>query len=507
LQPLLVGTSEKLLAEKWETALRVISAFKLSALEEKVAGLIARSEVTPLPVLGTLRDLGSTRSEVFLNFAKHADPAVRDAALAGLTTTPDALLPLWPGLNAAQRKRALDALATTPAGAAALVAAVRADAVPKDELDGPLVDKLQAVLKDDAALKSLLDSMAGLFSEVLALNGDNAAFVDATLTLTGPFTLETWIKLDPDIGNADSLLGAPGVLDINFFDSRLRVWVGELNDIIVAKKPMAPDVWTHVAVTRDGDGRFKLYLNGELDQADGRPDPRTYTGLAIGRSNVPQGTAAQLAEFRIWHACRNADEIRAAFDRTGLDPAPAYYRPLNAAWDALHGPARMVKTMDFPPLVTPESAKSLDARFAHFRALAEKPGGDPARGKLAAAVCIACHKVGAEGGEIGPNLSAVGAMGTEAILRNILTPNAAMEPGYRVFRAELTDGSLKEGFLARQDADAIVLRLPGLEDERIPTEKLRKASFVRRSLMPEGLEATYTPEQWTDLFAYLKSLR
>jgi putative heme-binding domain-containing protein len=98
-------------------------------------------------------------------------------------------------------------------------------------------------------------------------------------------------------------------------------------------------------------------------------------------------------------------------------------------------------------------------------------------------------------------------MGTEAILRNILTPNAAMEPGYRVFRAELTDGSLKEGFLARQDADAVVLRLPGIEDERIPTEKLRKASFVRRSLMPEGLEAAYTPEQWTDLFAYLKSLR
>ena len=507
LQPLLTGTAEKLLTENRETALRVISAFKLTALEAKVAGLLTAATTEPRPLLATLRDLGSTRQEVFLGFARHADPAVRDAALAGLTTTPDALLPLWPGLNAAQRKRALDALATTPAGATALVAAIQADRVPKDDLDGPLVDKLQAVLKDDAGLKALLDSMAGLFSEVLALNGDGAAFVDSNLTLTGPFTLETWIKLDPDIGNADSLLGAPGVLDVNFFDSRLRVWVGGLNDVIVAKKAMAPDVWTHVAVTRDADGHFKLYLNGELDQADGRPDPREYTGLAVGRSNVPQGTAAQLAEFRIWHSCRTADEIRAAFDRTGLDPAPAYYRPLHAAWDALHGPARLIKTMDFPPLVTPEAAKALDARFAHFRALAEKPGGDPARGKLAAAVCIACHKIGTEGGEIGPSLSAVGAMGTEAILRNILTPNAAMEPGYRVFRAELTDGSLKEGFLARQDTDAVVIRLPGIEDERIPTDKLRKAGFVRRSLMPEGLEAGFTPEQWTDLFAYLKSLR
>jgi putative heme-binding domain-containing protein len=311
------------------------------------------------------------------------------------------------------------------------------------------------------------------------------------------------------VGNEDSLLGAPGVLDLNFFDSRLRVWVGGLNDVCVARKTTAPDVWTHVAVTRDGDGRFKIYLNGELDQADGTPDPRAYEGLAIGRSNVATGTGAQLAEYRIWKTCRTPDEIRAVFDRTQLPatPALAYYRPAAAAWDALHGPARVAKTMDFPPLVTPEAARSLDEKFAHFRTLAEKPGGDPARGKVAAAVCIACHKVGAEGGQIGPNLSAVGAMGTEAILRNILTPNAAMEPGYRVYRAELTDGSIKEGFLARQDADALIIRLPGVEDERLATDRVRRGTFTRRSLMPEGLEATFSPEQWTDLFAYLKTLR
>jgi putative heme-binding domain-containing protein len=463
--------------------------------------------------LQTLATLDPAESELFFTMWKDlSGPEIRAAALSALqaSTGPEAparLLQLWPELHQSQRERTLDALASTPAGATALVVAIRDDRVAQDELDGPLVDKLQAVLKDDAGLKELLASMAGLFSEVLALNGEDAAFVDAGISLPGAFTLETWIKLAPGIGNADSLLGAPGAIDINFFDSRLRVWADGLHDVIVAQKPMTADVWTHVAVTRDAEGRFKLYLNGELDQADGRPDPRAYSGLAIGRSNVPQGTAAQLAEFRLWQCCRNADEIRATFDRTGLDPAPEYYRPLNAAWERLHGPARMMKTMDFPPLVTPEAAKALDEKFAHFRALAEGPGGDPARGKVVAAACIACHKVGAEGGEIGPNLSSVGAMGTEAILRNILTPNAAMEPGYRVFRAELVDGSLKEGFLARQDAEAMVIRLPGVEDERIAIDRVRKAGFTRRSLMPEGLEATFSPGQWTDLFAYLKSLR
>ena len=530
LEPPLTGAARRLLAENENFALRVISAFKLLKLEPEVAALVGapqssaarnapphpgtpepqRSAASRAEALRTLRDLGSTRAELFVPLARQtAEPAVHDAALACLAATPDALLPLWPEMNAAQRRRSLDSLASSPAGATALTAALNDARIAKDELDGPLVDKLQAVLKDDAGLKTLLDSMTGLFAEVLHLNGDNGAWVDARLTLDGPFTVETWIKLAEGIGNADGILGAPGVVDINFYDARLRVWAAGLHDVIVAQKQVTPGAWTHVAVTRDAAGNFRLYLNGELDQAAGTPDPRRYEGLAIGRTNVPQGTDAQLAECRVWNACRSADDIRALFDRTALaaDPALIYYRPLNAPWDALHGPARVVKTMDFPPLVTPAAAQALDEKIAHYRALAEAPGGDPARGKVAAASCLACHKIGAEGGEIGPNLSAVGAMGTEAILRNILTPNAAMEPGYRLYRVELADGSLKEGFLAREEPDAIVLRLPGVEDERIALDRVRKSGFVHRSLMPEGLEATYTPQQWADLFAYLKTLR
>jgi len=506
LTPLLTEAARNLLAGNPALALKTISGFHLTALEPAVAALPA-----DLLVLTTLKDLGSTRANLFLPLTKSSNPALRDAALAALTSTPDQLLPLWQELNAGQRSRALQALAAQPVSAKMLVAAVQDGRVSREDLDGPLVDRLQAVLKDDPAWKSLMDSMGNLFADVLDLNGDENGFVASNLKLEGPFTIESWVKLAPGIGNKDSLIAAPGQLDINFYDAHLRVWAGGLNDVAVAKKAIAPDAWIHVAVTRDAAGNFQLYLNGEPDAAGTQPDPRPYQNLGIAHSNVPQGTKGQFTEYRIWNTCRSAGEIRAAFDRTGLttavnSPGLTYYRPLGAAWDQLQGPARIVRSMDFPNLITPDAAKALDAKFDHYRTLAEKPG-DPAKGQLLGAVCMGCHLVAGKGGMIGPNLSSAGAMGTESLLRNILTPNAAMEPGYRVFRAELTDGSIREGFLAAQDGTSIVIRLPGTEDQRIPRDQLRRSGFTKRSMMPEGLELSFSPEQWSDLFAWLKTLK
>jgi len=38
------------------------------------------------------------------------------------------------------------------------------------------------------------------------------------------------------------LLGVSGVIDFNFFDGRFRVWLGEANDVVQAKKKAVPGV-------------------------------------------------------------------------------------------------------------------------------------------------------------------------------------------------------------------------------------------------------------------------
>jgi putative heme-binding domain-containing protein len=176
-------------------------------------------------------------------------------------------------------------------------------------------------------------------------------------------------------------------------------------------------------------------------------------------------------------------------------------------WGKLHGGAKVQKTADFPPLLTEEEAKALAEKFTRFHALADKTG-DAARGQaLFAALCQSCHNVGGQGGQVGPVLSGAGALGVEALLRNILTPNAAMEPGYRAYRVELKDGDVIDGILVSQDAEALILRRANVEDTRIAQKDVRKAGFTKKSMMPEGLLDPLPPVQVTDLFAYLKTLK
>jgi len=52
-----------------------------------------------------------------------------------------------------------------------------------------------------------------------------------------------------------------------------------------------------------------------------------------------------------------------------------------------------------------------------------------------------------------------------------------------------------------------VLRVPGSPDRVVPRGTVREATYLRRSLMPEGLLEALPPEHVSDLFAHLKSLR
>ena len=561
--PLLNDAAKQLLAQNnaasLELGTKLASSFQLAAVEPELIRVLEQGwggypkleakeyllRPESLAALGALRELKSDRVDLFSKLAEKGGPAEQQAAVAALAASrnpqgPLQLASLFPNLSADSRRTALASLTGTKAGATALVKSVRSGAIPKDELDGTTLDKLQAVLGNDADLAALLADMASFFRPVLRLNGEDNAWSETDLTLDGAFTVETWVKLDPGIDNNDGILGAAGVLDMNFYGSQFRVWVGGLNDVIVSKKKATPDVWTHYAVTRDAAGKFRIYQNGELDSDQSKPAPQKFDKVNVGWTGPAKGTAGWLSEFRVWNRARTAEEIRADFDRsfdvgqasslpvhgasvpreanrtaveTGgkMPPEPAGRMPAlllsGTNWGKLHGGAKVVKTSDFPPLLTPAESGALAEKFAKFHSLTEQKG-DLAKGKaLFTTVCLGCHNVGGQGGQIGPVLNGAGALGVEALLRNILTPNAAMEPGYRVFRVELKDGDVLDGIRVSEDKDAIVLRRQNVEDTRIPQSTVKRAAFTRTSMMPDGLLDALQPQEVSDLFAYLKTLR
>lgn len=492
-----------------QVALGLIGGFQLTTLETDLVALLkdTKDGKGKSDTLRVLRDLRSGEADLFASLAKSdPDPLTRDAALEALAASrsPDAatkLLALYPSLQPAQRRGALNALSSSKAGAKTIVTALLDKSVPQNDLDGPTVERLATVLGNDPALEKLQQQLGGIFREVLLLDGSNDAWVDSKITLDGPFTVEAWVRLAPGIGNEDSLLGAANGIQLNFFQSKFRVYAGpELRDVCVAAKPMTPDLWTHLAVTRDEKGICRIYQNGELDATATKPANAKWENCRIGWSGPNKGTEGAMMEFRVLKRAKTAAEIRAGFDRhspTGLTDLTGPAK--------LGKGARIAKTIDTPPLLTEEQAKALDAKFAKLTALAAK--GDPQAGKPLAALCIACHQIGSEGGQIGPNLSGAGAMGLEAVLRNILTPNAAMEPGYRIFRVEMKNGDLIDAFFVSEDKDAIVIRQPGLPDRRISKAEVRGTKFIRRSLMPEGLLDGLQDQQAADLLAYLMTLR
>jgi putative heme-binding domain-containing protein len=377
------------------------------------------------------------------------------------------------------------------------------------------------VLGQDKDLAALLEQMESILQPMARFDGKPDTYVWTKYKLAGPFTVECWLKLDPGINNQDGILAAPGQLDMNFHDAQFRVWVGGgQHDIVIASKKTIPDMWTHYAVTRDAKGIFRIYINGQLDATSTGRNTNTFDQLDVGRTNPRNGgTAGWMNEFRVWNVARSSGEILADFDRTYRGEAAIEQDPRQGTvpglvslltgtqWPSFHNAVRVQKTLDAPSLMTSAESKALAAKFAKFHALADK-AGDAAKGKAVfTTVCMSCHSVGGTGGQIGPVLNGAGALGVEALLRNVLTPNAAMEPGYRVFRVELKDGEVLDGIRVSEDKDAIVLRRQNMEDTRIPQSNVRKAAFTRTSMMPEGLLDPLPPEQVSDLFAYLKTLK
>lgn len=216
------------------------------------------------------------------------------------------------------------------------------------------------------------------------------------------------------------------------------------------------------------------------------------------------------------------DERKAAIEKLLASPAGALR--LQEAWDANRLPefvrpqvlasaaAKDPAVRDLFERYVPDAqrVKRLGTVIRPEALLARK--GDGARGKevffkTAGLQCATCHRVGKEGGQIGPDLSDVGKRLTRRqILESILDPSKDIDPKFAAYTVEVDDGRLLSGLIVAKDDKALTVRDPQGKDAVVALGKVVSQVPSKKSLMPDQLLRDLTADQAADLLAFLESL-
>jgi putative membrane-bound dehydrogenase-like protein len=171
----------------------------------------------------------------------------------------------------------------------------------------------------------------------------------------------------------------------------------------------------------------------------------------------------------------------------------------------------------FETLIHPAYAKAeatTETKKRQLSSLAEKATstGDPAKGRdlfaQGAGTCIACHKVGDLGRDIGPNLSHIGAIRTERdLLESILFPSNTLARDYEAHLFETRDGQSHLGVIRSHTAEGLLIIDVAGQEKTLPHTQIIADTPLPTSLMPMGLDQTLPEENLLHLTAYLRSLK
>jgi putative heme-binding domain-containing protein len=155
-------------------------------------------------------------------------------------------------------------------------------------------------------------------------------------------------------------------------------------------------------------------------------------------------------------------------------------------------------------------AKEKESRDQRLHALEPLlAGGDPDRGREVffgkKAGCGSCHTIMSDGGDVGPDLTGVGAIRSGLdLLEAVVYPSASFVPGHEVYRVE-TAREVYTGVQGDSTPDAVLIISGPRDRVRIPRKEIVSMRPSTVSLMPDGFAENLSRRELSDLLAFLQS--
>ncbi len=176
-------------------------------------------------------------------------------------------------------------------------------------------------------------------------------------------------------------------------------------------------------------------------------------------------------------------------------------------------PAQVSKLQNYPDPKVRAIVKKLGGQgmsedrqkvFKEYHDEALQPG-DAAQGKLVFEKnCSPCHEVAGIGHAVGPNLAAMLNRGSEAVLYNVIAPNAEVDPRFMEYVVLTNNGQVLSGVIAGETSTAVTLRGPENKTTTILRVDIDDIHTTGKSLMPEGFEKLIDKKSMANLISFLQ---
>jgi putative heme-binding domain-containing protein len=130
--------------------------------------------------------------------------------------------------------------------------------------------------------------------------------------------------------------------------------------------------------------------------------------------------------------------------------------------------------------------------------------GNPVLGEAEAVSCMGCHRIGSQGGLIGPDLTSLGTtLSPERIVEELLWPNRQVKEGYSLVQITTNGGEVLQGYERSGRPGEITIR--ELSGDSFITLNEKEVASVRKlgSAMPSNLTAGLSRQRLLNLIQYL----